>query len=304
MNSSRSTLKCLLGTVALLAVASAAHANIELNLTARTLDGIAPSNVGTINGAIYEWTPSQPTGTGYIDPFVRVGMNGAAGEQVVQAYNTRVNGVFDNSNDDTYNHEVSFGQLGTTTIGGVEYVKFLLDINQNSGQNGELLSLDEVQIFISSSKNQSVESFKNDSSGLVDLASSSLVYRMDGPGDPTTPSCNGTGPCDPYPNPDITPDNRVVLDYSRNSGSGSGDMFLYVKVSDFLSAGATASSWVYLYSRFGSDPYINNDGFEEWSFFAKDGGGGGGGGAPEPSTMLLAGLAIVAASTASKRRKA
>jgi hypothetical protein len=54
-------------------------------------------------------------------------------------------------------------------------------------------------------------------------------------------------------------DNWVLLDYRLNSGSGSGDMLMYVP--DALFAGA---AYVYLYSRFG-EHFAGDAGFQEWA---------------------------------------
>ncbi len=58
-------------------------------------------------------------------------------------------------------------------------------------------------------------------------------------------------------------DNEVLLNYVLNSGSGSGDMFLYVLKSAF----GSEAEFVYLYSMFGNKggAYAENDGFEEWA---------------------------------------
>ncbi len=278
--------KSLLG-VTVLAVAGSAHAAVALDLTANVTSGV-------INGATYTRMFQQPTGTGVIDPFVRVGMQGSAGQNAVQAYNTTVNGVLNNSNEDIWNHAVKFGEMVIQTVGNVSFMRFLLDINQTGAD--PKLNLDDVQIFISSAPNQSTTAFL--ANGLVDLANSTLVYRMDGPP-------NGGGQL---------ADNKVTLDYSLNSGSGSGDMYLDIPVAKFDAAFTLAGlstndqkngAFIYLYSKFGSNPYNNNDGFEEWAFLAKvappDGGGFG---APEPSSLLLAGLGLLAVSAARKRQRA
>lgn len=197
---------------------------------------------GTINGATYTQVPQQPTGSGFINSFVRIGAN----QNIVQAYNTTADGVFDNGNTNTFNHEITVGQVGIITIGANNVLRFLLDINQTG--SAPLLNLDEVQIFLSTTPNQSVTTFTG---GVLNLASSALVYRMD-----------------------AGVDSLVTLNYALNSGSGSGDMTLDILATAldpaFLALGLTTttqknSAYIYLYSKFGSSPNNNNDGFEEWA---------------------------------------
>jgi hypothetical protein len=54
----------------------------------------------------------------------------------------------------------------------------------------------------------------------------------------------------------------VILDASRNHGSGSGDMHAYIPTSDF--AGTKTSDFVYLYAHFGNTDN-SQGGFEEWA---------------------------------------
>ena len=54
----------------------------------------------------------------------------------------------------------------------------------------------------------------------------------------------------------------VILDASRNHGSGSGDMYAYIPTSDF--AGTKTSDFVYLYAHFGNTDH-SQAGFEEWA---------------------------------------
>lgn len=210
---------------------------------ATTVDLTTAGAFGTINNATYTQVPQQPTGTGFINSFVRIA---AANQTTVQAYNTTVNNVFNNVSSDTFDHEITVGQVGIITIGVNDVMRFLLDINQ-SGSDPKL-NLDEVQIFLSTTPNQSITSF---TSGVLNLANSALVYRMDAGGN-----------------------NLVTLDYSLNSGSGSGDMTLDILASALVPAFASLNlttlaqkngAYIYLYSKFGSGANGNNDGFEEWA---------------------------------------
>ncbi len=207
---------------------------------------------GYINDAFFQQIAPKATGTGVINSFVQVGAN----TNVTQAYNTTVNGVLNNGSSDVFNHALLLSDVPVVNLGGKNYRQFFLDINQNSAH--PLLSLDEIQIFQSSAANQSVTTF---SSGILNLASSNLVYQLDALGD-----------------------TYIKMDYSLNHGSGSGDMFAYILDSKFTSS----DPYVYLYSKFGQN-YANNAGFEEWATLKKktDGGGGGTSVVPEPATMAL-----------------
>lgn len=250
---------------------------------------------GTILSATYTQVPTQPTGSGYIDPFVRIG---AAGMNVVQGYNTTANNIYQNGMDDTFNHEVTVGDIGLIDTNGSAdgglVMRFLLDINQ-TGAN-PLLSLNEFQLYISSTANQSL----NPTLALYQtIPLGTLVYQMDGGG----------------------VDSRVELDYSNNSGSGSGDMivdipFELLNAAFFAGGFDTAleqnAAFIYLYSRFGeTDGMENNDGFEEWTALAGQGlpppcppgEDCGPQGVPEPGSLSLLALGLIGAAVASKRRR-
>jgi len=67
---------------------------------AEVIDLTGTNNSGRINRAEFDWTPEQPTGTGLIQPFLRVQANPAE-----QGYNTSGGTVFDDK-----------GELGLTTF--------------------------------------------------------------------------------------------------------------------------------------------------------------------------------------------
>src|SRR5205823_5613097 len=56
------------------------------------------------------------------------------------------------------------------------------------------------------------------------------------------------------------------LNYKFNSGSGSGDLFVFVPTSYFAPYAGSPYKYLYLYSAFG-DPNPSDAGFEEWATF-------------------------------------
>src|SRR6267378_1062918 len=112
-----------------------------------TVVDLINGNSGTINGAIFEFTAPQPTGTGIIKPFLRVQADGTE-----QGYNT--SGVtpaapFDDKAG-PWTHNLTFADLMTTavTINGQNYFKLLLDINEPNGAKSTI-TLDSLQFYTS-----------------------------------------------------------------------------------------------------------------------------------------------------------
>jgi len=193
---------------------------------------LATGNSGTANGATFNWVDAQSTGSGVIDPFVRIER---ANADQVQGFNTSARPLnFDELTSATFTHDLL---LGNVPIVNGKY-EFLLDINQTSAN--PLLSLDRIEIYTRSTAVTGINM-----TGLTDSS------NLSGLGDLRWSLDSGTDG-----------DSVVELDYSRNSGSGSGDMKMYVPVSFFQ--GDLGSRSVYLYSHFGV-PNANNDGYEEWA---------------------------------------
>ena len=213
--------RCSFVFASLLACAAAAQASTIIDLSA--------GGSGTANGSIYTWTGHQPTGSGAIDWFLRV-----HDRHGIQA------------------REIRIEDLVVRTITGTDYYEFLLDVNESASPAGELISLDNIQIYVGDD----------------------LRYDSD-------VGANG--------------DTTIVLDYTLNSGSGSGDMLFYVPVSLF--AGTLPSDSVHFYSLFSNA----DAGFEEWGLIEQ---------AslsdismvPEPGAMLLVGTGLLLA--ARRLRKA
>lgn len=184
---------------------------------------------GQINGAWFVQTDPQPTGTGVIDPFVRIQNTGNEA-----GYNTDYRPVqFDTKDQNQWTHSIQVSDIPLVTLSdGQQYRQFLLDINEGGNSNLERLSLDQVRIFLGSAGD-----LHDYPTGL-----GTEIYHMN-----VSDTYSATN-------------NRVELHYKLNHGSGSGDMFLLVP--DALFVGP--NQFVYLYSQFGT-PNGADAGFEEWS---------------------------------------
>src|SRR2546423_4608029 len=160
---------------------------------ATPVDLTTAGSSGTVNGALFQQTDPQPTGSGVIDSFVRVSTNA----DIEQGYNTDGRPTaYDENSSPTFTHSLLLSTIPIATIGGINYMQFLLDINQTGVD--PLLSLDEVQIFLEGVGNLT-----------VDVATLSTL---------------GT----PIYDLDTGANNFVLLNYNLNTGSGSGDMFIYI----------------------------------------------------------------------------
>jgi hypothetical protein len=206
-------------------------------------------NGGTINQVVFSYLdPNQSTGTGTIDPFLRLQRNGSE-----EGVNTTATSLDEKDTD-----LIQFAAIAATTLDGTAYRVFFLDVNEQNSR--PYLSLDGVRIWASSSAGETY----------VSLSGQSPLYDLDEGGN-----------------------NTVLLDASRNSGSGDGDMLMYVPSAFF--AGVADTSYLYLYSLFGA--YVESGpgardfqaggGFEEWASaapFVQS---------PEPTSaglLMLAGL--------------
>ena len=197
-----------------------------------TLDLTARGSAGEVNAALFRQSDAQPTGTGLISAFVRI-----QGTGVESGYNTDARPLqFQEKLSPKFTRSLRLSDVPVSVVNGVGYRQFLLDINQTSAS--PLLSLDEMKVFLGD---------KGDVTGYNPvsgrLADRDPVYDLDAGGD-----------------------NAVLMNYSLNHGSGSGD--LTVSIPDALFGAAVGDPFVTLYSSFGKTAG-GNGGFEEWAVLPK-----------------------------------
>lgn len=81
------------------------------------------------DGSIWRVVTNQPTGTGVIEPFLRLQHNGTEVGLNTDATNP---GVYDDKGS-IYTHSLKWGDLGTVTVGPKAYYQFTFDINEPPG---------------------------------------------------------------------------------------------------------------------------------------------------------------------------
>lgn len=196
---------------------------------AEIIDLTKAGSSGTAGGALFTTTETQPTGTGILDPFVRIQMTGTE-----RGYNTDARPVeFDTKDQNHWTHSLNLNAMAVEKLNGQNYYKFLLDINEEGNSTGKLLSLNDLHIHLGNSP--------------------SLTGYNDGFGDDSVSVYNL----------DARSDVTIELNSKLNHGSGSGDMFAYIPTS-YFGGFDDKFEWVYLYSAFGA-PNESDAGFEEWA---------------------------------------
>jgi hypothetical protein len=201
------------------------------SLAQATVVDLINNDQGTVTNqygtAIFQFTQPQPTGTGVIQPFLRV-----QASPTEEGYNTSGGTPFDDKGG-PWTHDIQFSDLQSTlvTVNGTSYFKILVDLNEPNGSKSTI-SLENIQFYTSAAGSKTT----------TDLSQlGTLRYSLDTAGG----------------------DNTVTFDAGRNHGSGSGDAFLYIPASAF--AGTNANDFVYMYVNFGNADMTTAGGFEEFT---------------------------------------
>jgi hypothetical protein len=212
---------------------------LEDRVMLTVLDFTSPGASGAINGALfYQYT--GPGSQGF-NSFVRINSK----KPIEQGYNTDYRPVqFDEVNSSSFTHAITLSTVPTVTApGGLQYYEFVLDINQSTAPPGNLLSLDQLRLYVTNTSthdpnllhnyNSSTNTLQDDGGNLY-----SPIYDLNA----------GSG------------GNYIKLDANLSGGSGPGDMVALIPVSLL---GTDLTQYVYLFSEFGVH-YSNTGGFEQW----------------------------------------
>ncbi|MFL5245575.1 MAG: PEP-CTERM sorting domain-containing protein [Gemmataceae bacterium] len=237
---SKRTFFCMALGAMLVLAGQEARAGI-IDLTTAGSSGFDAGNIG-----FFQQMTQQPTGSGVIQSFVRVNPGGSPNQTFERGYNTTGRPLqFDENTSATFTHDLLLSDIPTVTgQSGIVYRVFLLDINQTN--SSPLLNLNEIQIFQTNTASL-LGATGVDASGVGPLSfgsNATLIYDLQGI-------------------PRSSTLETILMDYSLNSGSGSGDIYAYIPDSLF----DASKQYVTLYSQFGTPPgpALANDGYEEWA---------------------------------------
>lgn len=224
-------------------MASAAIIDLTESADPNNESYVVSTNLGDV---AFEWGQFYTTGTGILDPFVRVQRTGDE-----QGYNTTQdsNGLlpFDESYG-VWTHDVLISSFRDIDNNGT--FQFVLDIGEPAAKTQSLLSLDGLKLFSTSIPGQNGNAV-DELGNWVGPENGTLLWDLDADSEGNFV------------------DNAILLDSNRNGNPGNGisDMYMDVATSIFDVAPSDQTYFI-LWSRFGltADAGASAAGtFEEWS---------------------------------------
>jgi hypothetical protein len=191
-----------------------------------TLDITFVGAEATANGAVFRQAAAGPEEQ--FETFLRLRDNNGSSEE---GYNTDARPFqFDQRGGLAITHSLQLSEIPTVTEGGVEYREFVLHVAE--GARNPRVSLEQLRFFVGETGD--LTGYNRNTRQLSGL---SAVWDLD------------------------TGSNNTVVFRDRLEGTGKGDAVVLIPNSAF--AGATDSSFIYLYSRFGGQ-FDTHGGAEEW----------------------------------------
>lgn len=213
-----------------------ASAQTAVDLTAVT----TPPTYSAINGGyFFPVVPSQSAGSGTFAAIVRLQTDSGNPNPTEEGYNASARPVMpDVKTSLTFAHDFLVADLVSSTVNGVGYYVFGLDINQNQGA---LLSLDAFKLYTTANPLSSA--------GLAPSDPGSALYGL-------TPVFDMDAG-----------ENRSVIMKQVGSGSGKADFAVYVPQSAIDGSGAYLTLYTFMggYGTFDSQTTgTQQGGFDEW----------------------------------------
>lgn len=216
---------------------------------------------GNVDDAFFTTNATQPAGTGYIDPFIRLHDSvGVDGTPPPDGFESGANGGNDLEEHDTFgtnewNKLVAVTSDMIFTENGTDYLSFFLDLNEPGGDKSTI-DLLNLRVYIGTGNIYSTASDPTNDTN--------LIWGMD-----------------------EVADNTVNLDFDLfNGGSGISDLNVLIPL--FGGGAQYIGQNLFLYSAFGFADNLAEDGYEEWTVAHAPSGQ-----VPEPATMLLFGTGLV-----------